>query len=45
MDINTLRIIATLAFFGLFLVIGWWTFSRSNRERFEEAAHIPFDQD
>ena len=45
MDITTLRIISTVACFVTFLGIGWWTFSRRNRARFEEAAHIPFDQD
>ena len=45
MDINSLRIIATLASLGTFLCIAWWAFSRRNRDRFDEAARIPFDQD
>ena len=45
MDITTLRIAATLACFATFLGIAWWAYSRRNRSRFDEAAHIPFDQD
>ncbi len=45
MDITTLRIIATIACFLVFLGIGAWAFSRNNRERFERDARIPFDQD
>ena len=45
MDINTLRILATLASFGTFLGIAWWAYARANRERFDEAARIPFEQD
>ena len=45
MDINTLRILATLACFATFLAIGLWAYARSNRERFDEDARIPFLQD
>jgi cytochrome c oxidase cbb3-type subunit 4 len=45
MDVNTLRIIATLAAFVTFLGIAVWAYARGNRERFEEAARIPFEQD
>ena len=45
MDINTLRIGATVACFVTFLGIVWWAYSRRNRERFAEAAQIPFDHD
>ena len=44
-DINFLRIGATLACFVTFLGILYWAFSGRNRERFEEAARIPFEQD
>ncbi len=43
MDINTLRIILTLAGFVLFIGIIAWAVSPSNRRRFEEAAQIPLD--
>jgi cytochrome c oxidase cbb3-type subunit IV len=45
MDLTTLRIAATLASLATFLVIAWWAFARHNRERFDEAARIPFEQD
>ena len=45
MDINTLRILATVASLVTFLGIAWWAYARSNRARFDEAAQLPFDQD
>ena len=45
MDITTLRIIVTLTCFATFLGIAWWAFAARNRDRFEEAARIPFEQD
>ena len=45
MDITTLRILATLASFATFLGIVWWACARNNRDRFEEAARIPFEHD
>ena len=43
--ITILRIVATLASFGIFLAIAWWAYARHNRDRFDEAARIPFEQD
>ncbi|MDQ6880482.1 MAG: cbb3-type cytochrome c oxidase subunit 3 [Pseudomonadota bacterium] len=45
MDITMLRILATLASFGTFIGIAWWAYARSNRERFDKDALIPFQQD
>ena len=45
MDITTLRIAATLVCFATFLGIGWWAFARHNRDRFDEDARIPFEQE
>lgn len=45
MDITTLRILGTLLCFGTFLGIACWAYARRNRDRFDEAARIPFDQD
>jgi cytochrome c oxidase cbb3-type subunit 4 len=45
MDVNTLRIIATVACFAAFLGILAWAFARRNRAAFESAAQIPFNQD
>ncbi len=45
MDITTARIVATLVSFLTFLVIAAWAYARRNRERFDEAARLPFEQD
>jgi cytochrome c oxidase cbb3-type subunit 4 len=45
MDVTTLRIVATLASFATFVAIVYWAYARRNREAFDEAARIPFDQD
>jgi cytochrome c oxidase cbb3-type subunit IV len=45
MDVNSLRIVATLASLVTFLGIVWWAYSRGNRARFDEAARLPFEQD
>ena len=45
MDITFLRIASTLASFVTFLGIAWWAYSGRNRERFDEAARLPFDHD
>ena len=45
MDITTLRILATLVSLGTFLGIAGWACARGNRERFDEAARIPLQND
>ena len=45
MDINTLREIATLVSFATFVGIVGWAWARRNRDRFEDAGRIPFEQD
>lgn len=45
MDVNTLRIIATLVAFATFLAIVGWACARGNKERFDEAARLPFEQE
>ena len=45
MDINTLRSIATLVCFALFIGIVWWAYRGKNAERFNEAANLPFALD
>lgn len=45
MDVNDLRSVATVVCFVLFIGIVVWTYSRRNREDFEEASKLPFDQD
>jgi len=45
MDVNTLRIAATLACFATFVGILVWACARRNSARFEEAARLPFEQE
>ncbi len=45
MDITTMRVLVTLASFACFAGIWIWAYSRGNKERFEEAAQLPFEQD
>ena len=43
MDINDLRSIVTVVSLLTFLAIVWWAYSmKSNKQRFEEAANLPF---
>ena len=45
MDINTLRIAATVASFIVFVGIVVWAWSRRNEADFREAANLPFEQE
>ena len=45
MDINTLRAIATVACFALFLGIVWWAYRGKNAERFRQDGLLPFALD
>ena len=45
MDVNDLRIVTTVISFAIFIGILVWAFSRRNKEDFEAAAKLPFDQD
>jgi cytochrome c oxidase cbb3-type subunit IV len=42
MDVNTLRIAATIGCFAVFLGILAWAYARRNRNAFDDAAQIPF---
>ncbi|MFN3564639.1 MAG: cbb3-type cytochrome oxidase subunit 3 [Burkholderiaceae bacterium] len=42
MDINDMRSIVTVLAFVSFIGIVAWAYSRHNRQRFEEAARLPF---
>ena len=44
MDINLLRSIVTVVAFVVFIGIVFWAWSRRNKERFDEAARLPFEQ-
>ena len=45
MELNTVRMVVEVAAFVSFLAIVAWAWSARNRERFEDAAHLPFDGD
>jgi cytochrome c oxidase cbb3-type subunit 4 len=45
MDINTLRIAATVASFILFVGILIWVWRNRNTSDFKEAAELPFKED
>jgi cytochrome c oxidase cbb3-type subunit IV len=45
MDINILREIATVASLVTFIGICGWAWSRRNRDGFDQAGRIPFQQD
>ena len=43
MDINDLRSIVTVVSLMTFLGVVWWAYGlKSNKQRFEEAANLPF---
>ncbi|WP_395322220.1 cbb3-type cytochrome oxidase subunit 3 [Variovorax sp. UC74_104] len=44
-DLTTLRVAATVVCFALFIGIVIWAYSRRNAPHFQEAAHLPFEQD
>ena len=45
MDINLLRSIVTVVAFVVFIGSVFWAWPRRNKERFDEAARLPFEQD
>jgi cytochrome c oxidase cbb3-type subunit 4 len=45
LDINLLRIGVTVVSFAVFIAILVWAASSRNRERFEQAARIPLEED
>jgi cytochrome c oxidase cbb3-type subunit IV len=44
-DINTLRSVATVLAFTVFMGIVFWAWSRRRSADFEQAANLPFEQD
>lgn len=45
MDINTLRILATIASFIVFIGIVVWAWKRRKTDDFKDAANLPFTDD
>jgi cytochrome c oxidase cbb3-type subunit 4 len=44
-DVNDLRSVVTVVSLLTFLGIVAWAWARGNRERFDEAARLPFEED
>jgi cytochrome c oxidase cbb3-type subunit IV len=42
MDINSLRALSTVLVAIAFVGVCWWAFAPKRRQRFEEAARLPF---
>jgi cytochrome c oxidase cbb3-type subunit 4 len=45
MDINTLRIVVTVASFVVFVCILVWAWKRRNTSDFRDAANLPFEEE
>jgi cytochrome c oxidase cbb3-type subunit 4 len=45
MDINTLRIVVTVASFVVFVGILAWAWKRRNTSDFRDAANLPFEEE
>ncbi len=45
LDINTLRSVATVVSFVVFIGIMAWAWSKRRSDDFAEAANLPFEQD
>ncbi|MDH4449923.1 MAG: cbb3-type cytochrome c oxidase subunit 3 [Rhodoferax sp.] len=44
-DVNTLRSVTTVISFVVFIAIVRWAWSKRRSNDFQEAAHLPFEQD
>ena len=45
MDQNDLRSLMTVLMFAIFVGIVWWAYGKAQKQRFEEAAALPFTED
>jgi len=45
MDIGLIGAGVTVLFFLLFIAIVWWAYHKDNRQKYEEAANLPFEED
>lgn len=45
MDSALFDSVFTVFSFVLFVGIVWWTYRRSNKKRYDEAAQLPFEED
>ena len=45
MDSGTISGIVTAVFVIVFIGIVWWAYSRGNKQSFEDAGRLPFEED
>jgi len=45
MDSGTISGIVTVIFIVVFIGIVWWAYSKRNRQDFEDAGRLPFEED
>ena len=45
MDTSLIGSTLTVLFFMLFLGIVWWAYHKDNREKYEKAGQLPFEED
>lgn len=45
MDSGMVSGIVTAVFVVVFIGIVWWAYSRGNKQRFEDAGRLPFEED
>lgn len=45
MDAGLIGSVVTVLFFLLFIGIVWWAYHRGNRQRFDDAAQLPFQEE
>ncbi len=45
MDSGTISGIVTAVFVLVFIGIVWWAYSRDNKQAFEDAGRLPFEED
>jgi cytochrome c oxidase cbb3-type subunit 4 len=45
MDLGFFGSLATVLFFILFVAIVWWAYHRDNKQKYDEAAKLPFHEE
>ncbi len=45
MDAGVFGSLVTVIFFLLFIAIVWWAYRKGNKQKFEDAANLPFRED
>jgi len=45
MEAGFIGSVMTVLFFLIFVAIVWWAFHKGNKQKFEDAANLPFRED